>query len=208
MATLAPSLARLRSELNRKFPKRSTKSDGWLGDTAHSRRPSDHNPDRQGIVHALDVTVDTSEFYPATLLRAAFKHPSTNYVIHNKVIYSRRYGFQPRRYLGENPHTTHVHISILHTRAARNSKRSWFGTPWTLPKGVVLGRAKSKLRWNGTENANSAAHVRTLQRSFRIAPVGRYGPITELAVKREQKRQGQRQTGVFGPVQWRRRGLG
>jgi len=55
MAKLVPGGVKLRSQVDRKWPRRDRKSDGWIGDRAHSARKSDHNPDKNGWVHALDI---------------------------------------------------------------------------------------------------------------------------------------------------------
>jgi hypothetical protein len=49
------------SQINRRWPKRSKASDGWVGDASHAAGPSDHNPcwtctgDRYGVVRAVDI---------------------------------------------------------------------------------------------------------------------------------------------------------
>lgn len=55
MARLVPAGVVLREQINAKYPKRDKRSDGWVGDRAHSARASDHNPDSRGWVHAIDV---------------------------------------------------------------------------------------------------------------------------------------------------------
>jgi len=119
-------LARLRSEVNAKWPNRSTASDGWIGDPAHSSRESDHNPNSRGMVNALDITA--KGINPYTVVNAAIKHPSTNYIIFDGRIYSRSSGFKSVRYGGPNPHETHVHISIQQSRTAEQNTRAWLTT--------------------------------------------------------------------------------
>jgi hypothetical protein len=58
MARLVPAGVRLRAQVDKRFPKRDRASDGWIGDKAHQSRLSDHNPDRRGLVHAIDIDAD------------------------------------------------------------------------------------------------------------------------------------------------------
>ena len=55
MATLCAGGVQLRNQVNKRFPTRDKASDGWIGDSAHSARLSDHNPDSKGVVYALDL---------------------------------------------------------------------------------------------------------------------------------------------------------
>lgn len=48
----------LRDQVNKRWPDRDKRSDGALGDAAHAARESDHNPDSQGYVHAIDIDED------------------------------------------------------------------------------------------------------------------------------------------------------
>lgn len=122
------SLRRLVREVGEAWPHRLQTSDGWIGDRLHAARTSDHNPDWRGIVHAVDLT--SAQMRPWVVVTAAILHPSTRYVIYDRVIWSRSYGMRPHRYEGSNPHTTHVHISVLNTRAAETSRRRWIPREW------------------------------------------------------------------------------
>ena len=45
----------MRDQFNKRFPHRDKASDGILGDQNHASRFSYHNPDKNNIVHALDI---------------------------------------------------------------------------------------------------------------------------------------------------------
>ena len=55
MAKLVLAGVTLRDQVNRRWPKRDKRSDGWIGDAAHSQRASFHNPDKRGLVFAIDI---------------------------------------------------------------------------------------------------------------------------------------------------------
>lgn len=140
-ARLAPSLVRLRDEIDRRWPGRDTASDGWIGNAAHqsgvtdldgdgdadaddAARKSQHNPDSDGIVRAIDV--DRNGVDPAAIIDAVRSHPAAWYVIFDRRIYSVTNRWEPRPYAGPDPHTGHLHISILLTTAAAVDARPWF----------------------------------------------------------------------------------
>lgn len=124
---LAPSLVRLRNEVNERWPKRDKASDGWIGDTAHSARVSQHNPDGKGCVHAIDV--DTDGIDSNWLVQRAIKHPACWYVIYNRTIWSDTDNWIPKPYQGTDPHTGHVHISIHLNKQAELSAAPWLSSP-------------------------------------------------------------------------------
>ena len=112
----------LREQFDDSFPSRLRDSDGWLGDSRHASRPSDHNPDaKSGIVRAIDVDRDVSgkakpDLMPdiADQIRLAAKAGDKRiaYVIFNGRIASPRMGWRWRKYSGSNPHNHHCHISF------------------------------------------------------------------------------------------------
>jgi hypothetical protein len=132
LAKLAPSLAKLREEFNAKYPKRDKSSDGWIGDSAHSSRTSDHNPDSRGIVHALDVDKDLfpgSDAEFNALVEKVANDPRIKYTIWRRRI--KNPGQAWRKYSGSNPHDKHAHFSA--TVAGENKTQSWLGAT-TPPK--------------------------------------------------------------------------
>lgn len=120
---LAPSLAQLRREINTRWPNRDKSTDGSVGDLSHAARASDHNPNSRRSVNAIDVDKDGID--PMGLVGLAIKDSRVNYVIYNRRIWQRRYGFKPRPYSGPNSHKEHVHVSILQTRTAEQDTRPW-----------------------------------------------------------------------------------
>jgi hypothetical protein len=116
---LSASANNLRNQINKKFPNRDKKSDGWIGDTRHQAEKSDHNPDPlTGYVRAIDVDDDGIPAYNLAVelveLAKANKDGGTlSYVIWDKKIASKGKGWVWRKYDGADPHTNHIHISFL-----------------------------------------------------------------------------------------------
>lgn len=141
---VAASLQALLGEINQRWPGRDKRSDGALGDAAHSARVSDHNPDysapgaRRGVVRARDIDkdgIDLQELLDELRRECRDATPRVAYVIYNgqmmrsyrKTIAGRTY--EPGEwspYDGPNPHIGHVHVSINHTAAAEADTSPWF----------------------------------------------------------------------------------
>jgi hypothetical protein len=108
----------LRDQVDTWYPDRRTSSDGWIGDARHSATRSDHNPDKSGIVRAIDIDsrLDSSDqlsIYLADQIRVCAKTDKRlSYVIHNGMIASKILNFKWRKYKGFNKHTKHIHISF------------------------------------------------------------------------------------------------
>jgi len=147
---LAPSLVALFTEVDKRWPNRSRKSDGWIGDTAHQTRQSDHNPDPfpGGVVRAVDITVNGIDV--EELLRAVVGDPRVWYVIYNRRIASATKGWGWQDYTGPNPHTAHVHISIKHTPSAESGTTRWLDAP-KAPKPPAAAPEEDNEMWNATE---------------------------------------------------------
>lgn len=173
---LAHSLDNLLKEINKKYPNRPKSSDGTIGDSAHSSRKSDHNPNSRGSVNAIDITYPGVD--PKELIEAVKKHPSSSYVIFNGSIYSRTYGWKKQKYTGASPHKEHLHISILQTKKAEESNIGWYPSKKKLPK--YPGRDKFKIGQKGE-------HVKVLQYALRNAPTGLMSPVDFADVKKFQR---------------------
>ena len=110
----------LRLQIDDTYADRDRTSDGWIGDSRHSARPSDHNPDELGIVRAIDIDRDLSGKKKPDLMpdladqirHAAKSDKRIAYVIFNGRIASSRLGFRWRKYRGSNPHVHHCHVSF------------------------------------------------------------------------------------------------
>jgi hypothetical protein len=112
----------LREQFDDSFPDRDRRSDGWVGDLRHQSRPtSDHNPDENGIVRAIDVDRDVHKSGKPDLmpdiadqirLGAKAGEKRIAYVIFAGRIASPRMGWRWRKYSGSNPHNSHCHISF------------------------------------------------------------------------------------------------
>lgn len=138
MATLIPSLVKLRSEFNLINPNRDKRSDGWIGDPAHAARESDHNPDSRGLVHAIDVdktgpwdgvSFDALVKRVLATERKKWRDPNDkcrlSYVIWNGYLYDKDNDFQPVKYSGDNPHTEHAHFSGRSERSCEQDTRPY-----------------------------------------------------------------------------------
>jgi hypothetical protein len=153
MAKLVEGGVTLRDQLNARFPNRDKQSDGWIGDSAHSARKSDHNPDKRGWVHAIDIDenfghgkwrngrnaqalADQILAYARSGLPGADR---VKYVVYENAIASGTYKatwFKWRK--GNWGHEAHVHVSF--TADAEKD-----GQLWPLP---ILGKTlKQRRAW-------------------------------------------------------------
>jgi len=113
---LAKSLETLRNQVNAAYPNRNKASDGTIGDAAHQAVASDHNPNAQGVVTALDITHSPETGFDVHALAdrlLANRHPNLKYLISNRRIAGDWTGWRWVPYSGtSDPHTNHAHISV------------------------------------------------------------------------------------------------
>lgn len=125
---LAPALTVFREQLKQIAPDRAKASDGTIGDAGHSARKSDHNPDEDGNVCAMDVTHSTApRGIDGDLLVKALQESGDDrlkYLIFKGRITTPGDITKWKKYTGANAHRHHVHISIKHGSFA-NSVRKW-----------------------------------------------------------------------------------
>jgi len=130
---VAKSLEKLRAQINALAPRRNKASDGTIGDAAHAATKSDHNPDANGVVKALDITHDVAGGCNANLiwdsLRAA-RDPRVQYMIWNRqIVNADQIGsaapWAVRDYRGSNGHTKHIHISVRADARRYDNEQPW-----------------------------------------------------------------------------------
>lgn len=129
MPRLAKSLATLRDQINARWPNRSKVSDGWIGDSTHAVRESDHNPNQDDIVTALDITHDPANGPDTWALAETLRvnrDPRIKYVISNRRIFSSLISpWQWRSYSGSNKHAHHIHVSVVADPARYDDAGGW-----------------------------------------------------------------------------------
>jgi peptidoglycan hydrolase-like protein with peptidoglycan-binding domain len=211
---VASSLLVLRDEINRRWPNRDKRSDGTIGDEAHRRSKSDHNPNGKGVVRALDVDVDginaawLAEHVRQLGAKGDARLVDGGYAIFNHRIASEVEGWRWRAYRGSNPHTAHVHVSVSRAERGYDSTAAWGVPRGTGPvsdppidyepyrKDVTPGSRQVKLGSAGDD-------VQYLQR--RIGGVeadGYFGKATEARVRWLQEHRGLGIDGIVGPRTW------
>jgi peptidoglycan hydrolase-like protein with peptidoglycan-binding domain len=212
MAVLAANLAMLRREIDARWPKRDKRTDGWIGDADHQARKSDHNPDKNDVVHAIDVDKDGID--PDLLVRQAIRHPTVQYVIFNHTIWSRRHGFKSQKYTGPNPHTEHVHISGRYGGEFENSHAVWgvATSPITQLSPLDLRQDKPGSRTlRLTQPRMRGEDVLFAQRFIGPkrtgTPDGIFGPNTEAGVRWYQQMRGIEANGVCDTRTFRQMGI-
>jgi GH24 family phage-related lysozyme (muramidase) len=206
---LAKALVTLRDQVNAKWPSRSKASDGWIGDSAHSSRRSDHNPNPAGVVCALDITNDPAHGLDASRLAEtlrASRDPRLGYVISNgRIANPGVAGGAWRKYSGANPHTKHCHISLKQDASRYDDRRVWvidgaIVAPGTGAPAVVPQRPLVKRGAKGLEVARAQTLLNAHDAGLLADAV--FGRATHDAVVALQKARGLRADGAIGPKTW------
>jgi len=126
---VAKSIITLQSEVDTRWPDRQHQSDGTIGDAAHRARISQHNPDAEGIVRALDITSDPTPTGPTgwQVLNLIKDDPRIRYVIARNPADDLDYIYQDgafKRYTRMS-HASHCHVSIVADNALADSTAPW-----------------------------------------------------------------------------------
>jgi hypothetical protein len=183
--TLAPCLVTLRNQVNAIAPARLKASDGTIGDEAHAAQKSEHNPDAQGIVRAIDITQDPDDHDgdPSNDLDAgklaaqlvASRDSRILYIIWNRRI-ARSYpkpgipAWTWATYTGSDPHTNHVHLSVVPDSRANNTN------PWRISATTTEEDPLSQITIEDIEKAAA--------RGVLSAKLGSSGPTVAVAMQR------------------------
>lgn len=187
------SLLVLRDQVNALAPNRSRASDGLVGDEEHQETASDHNPHYvegvgRDIVTALDLTHDPAHGFDsfdfAEVLRT-HRDRRIKYVISNRRLFSS-YATSSRPawtwgpYSGADPHTNHVHISVLDDPIADTR------TPWNL-EGFDMPTpeeyAAAVWKYNAGSSANPVAAIARLNQAAASAAVAAARTPADLTAK-------------------------
>lgn len=181
---LVPCLVTLRAEFNAIAPGRDKGADGSIGDTAHAARASDHNPDAQGRVLALDI--DSTGPWPRpfdSLVEDCRGDDRLEYIIWNRRIASRDRDWTWRTYTGSSdPHTGHAHFSARHDHAGNDSTAPW---------GLTTGDDMLVKKGDSSDEVRFWQYL-LAELGFPVGAVdGQYGPQMEAAVNASRKAHGQ-----------------
>lgn len=175
MAQLIPSLTKLRAEFNALNPSRDKASDGWIGDPAHQATNSDHNPDGNGDVHAIDVDetgpwpngITMEKMVQFILARCrSGAEARLKYIIYERRIWSASSSWAQQSYSGGNPHDQHAHFSGSYTNSHEASTASWHLEDLNMPSAEEIADAVvAKMRQtpdvlSDTERLKIAAQAR------------------------------------------------
>jgi murein L,D-transpeptidase YcbB/YkuD len=212
----AKSLTTLIKQINELFPNRDKASDGTVGDLAHSRRKSDHNPNGQGVVCAVDIDKDLSPGGGAAdvgLIVSALqkaKDPRVKYIIWNGMITQKGNVAAWKPYRGANAHKAHAHISVHQNSALYDDGRAWdlsgisgADAPPPEPTPTANG-LRPELRFGATGEAVKRLQQLLIKETF-LPPKsddGHFGRQTMQAVVAFQRMLKLDADGIVGPKTW------
>ena len=148
--TPAPACRAALAEATALWPNRSKASDGICPSAAHTAANPNSDHERG---EAFDLTNDPGNGVDCNKLAAllvARRDPRVKYIIWNNRIVGpgSKDGWAWSGYTGKNPHTSHMHVSIV--PSARNSDAPWWG-----------GDTSSPAFMEALRNALSGAQVAT-----------------------------------------------
>ena len=191
---VAKSLLVLRDQINALAPNRDKSADGTIGDAAHAATKSEHNPDGNGVVRAMDITNDPASGVVSDKIAHALtdsRDPRILYVISNAQI-AASYdvngvpAWSWRKYTGKNPHDHHFHVSVVAGPALYDLQ-----SPWRLDgvKFEPVPGAKKEPERPLLHFGSSGDDVKYIQAKLLDKP-GEFGWATDAVVREFQRRKG------------------
>ena len=212
--TLAPALQQLREQINAAFPSRDRSSDGSIGDTRHSSRKSDHNPNAAGVVCAIDIDEDLSPSNTVAGIVAQIQMSRDSRVAY--LIYEGQTTVKGditrwKDYHGVNPHKHHAHISVKQDAKLYNDRRPWqiagaitpdinIGEPAFNADGAFIAIRDLKIGDTGDD-------VAAVQTALGINADGIFGPNTRRTVISFQSKNGLDADGIVGAATRQKLGI-
>lgn len=161
----------------------------WIGDPAHATRKSDHNPEADGSVDAIDIMVGPhfSKAQAQTLVNVLVRVRDwrLSYIIWNGHIWNPTQGW--RVYTGTDKHTDHIHIS--RNDSQEHNKERWVISAAPRKVMMIEFNVKVPILQEGDDDNTRDGYdmIRRIQRQcgFTGKDVdGVWGPATTAAIKR------------------------
>ena len=210
------SLLKLRAQVDDLWPHRDKKSDGEIGDFAHSQRKSDHNPNAAGVVTAWDCDRElggqpegSNDGPTAAILVAmlqASKDPRIKYLIWNAQITVKGDISKWKPYHGINAHRHHCHISVSADPQLYDDDSEWNLTASSQPT-QPLQAVPVNLTLGSKGEAVKSLQTALAGHGFAVTIDGDFGPATQKAVKAFQTAFHLRPDGIAGPNTMKELGL-
>ena len=205
--TLAPALQQLREQINAAFPNRDRSSDGSIGDTRHSSRKSDHNPNAAGVVCAIDIDEDLSPSNTVAGIVAQIQMSRDSrvaYIIYEGQITVKGDITRWKDYHGVNPHKHHAHISVKQDAKLYNDRRPW-QIAGAITAAPAVAEAESTVR--DLKIGDTGDAVKAVQSALGINADGIFGPNTRRTVISFQSKNGLDADGIVGAATRQKLGI-
>jgi hypothetical protein len=175
---LVPAAVTLREQIDKRWPNRDKGSDGSIGDAVHAARPSDHNPDADGWVHAIDVDKDGIDAQAladqlVALARAGKDGGRLKNIVWNDRVASGTYPDTFWTWRGSGyGHRDHIHISF--TSAAQRDS-----SPFPVP--VLTDRRRVRV----TRFPSTGAYSGKSEHTIRVGTKRFLSSVEYVAVERD-----------------------
>ncbi len=198
---LAESLKKLREQINAAYPNRDKSSDGSIGDTSHSARKSDHNPNAAGVVCAIDIDEDLTPTNTVAGIVAQLqisKDPRIKYIIYEGRITVKGDITRWKPYTGVNPHRHHAHISVNSDPRLADDRREWAIAGALDAQDEPPPVAKTATTPRDLKIGDEGDDVKALQKALGINADGIFGRNTRATVMSYQANRKMKVDGIVG----------